>query len=131
VWSSSALDGDVGPLREVIESTGAESITPRRGVARPGLAGARWTLAGAGVSRIPCDIWLRERCGRASRIYVLVRISSWSPPFSATRQFMAESAKLIKDGLWPEEWLTMAEVPRPGRGPGDPKGKGWFDRRGG
>jgi hypothetical protein len=113
------FDGDPAPLREVIEATGAESIT--RGEALLALAwvtrDGRWPeqemrdyvrhLFAAMQPREPDYIW-----------YNLVVVAA----ILGYQEFAAESAKLIKDGLVPEEWLTRAELPDL-LAVGDPVGK--------
>jgi uncharacterized protein len=114
------FDGDVAPLRMVIESTAAESIT--RGEALLALA---W-LARDGQwpeqeLRDYLRHLLREMQPRETdyvwfNLVVVAAILGY-------REFMADSTKLIKDGLVPEEWLTLAEFPEL-MAAGDPKGKG-------
>jgi hypothetical protein len=102
------FDGDAGPLRTVIESTEAESIT--RGEAMLALAwlarDGQWPeqefrdyLRGLLTTLQPRQedfIWYS--------IIVVAAILGY-------RDFAADSSRLMKDGLVPEEWLTMAELP--------------------
>jgi hypothetical protein len=102
------FDGDTAPLREVIESTAAESIT--RGEALLALAwlarDGRWPeqefrdylrhLLTAPRPREPDYIW-----------YAWVVVAA----ILGYRDLAANSTKLVKDGLVPEEWLTLAELP--------------------
>jgi len=102
------FDGDAGPLRLVIESTEAESIT--RGEAMLALAwlarDGKWPeqdfrkyLRGLLATMQPREtdfVW-----------YSLVVVAA----VLGYRDFDADSIKLIKDGMVPEEWLTMAEFP--------------------
>jgi uncharacterized protein len=102
------FDGDAAPLRQVIESTDAESIT--RGEALLALA---W-LARDG--RYP-EQEFRDYFQHLSREmkpretdyiwYNLVVVAA----ILGYREFAAESAKLMDAGLVPEEWLTAAEFP--------------------
>jgi hypothetical protein len=113
------FDGDADPLRQVIESTDAESIT--RGEALLALAwlarDGRWPEQ---AFREYLRHLLREMKPREPDYvwYNLVVVAA----ILGYQEFMAESAKLIKDGLVPEEWLTMAEFPDL-IAAGDPKGK--------
>jgi uncharacterized protein len=102
------FDGDAGPLRLVIESTEAESIT--RGEAMLALA---W-LARDGqwpeqefrdyLRRLLTTLRPRQEDFIWYSVIVVAAILGY-------RDFVAESTKLMKDGLVPEEWLTMAELP--------------------
>ncbi len=102
------FDGDVGPLRTVIESTDAESIT--RGEA---------LLAHAWLAR-------DGRCPEAEFREYMRHLSVTMQPRETDfvwyswvvvaailgyQEFAAGSKKLIEDGLVPEEWLTLAELP--------------------
>jgi len=113
------FDGDVGPLRQVIESSDAESIT--RGEA---------LLAHAWLAR-------DGRCPEPEfREYMLRLLMTMQPrevdfiwyswvvvaAILGYQELAAESTKLIKDGLVPEEWLTLAEFPEL-LAQGDAKGK--------
>ncbi len=102
------FDGDPAPLREVIESTVAESIT--RGEALLALAwlarDGRWPeqelrgylrhLLKEMKPREPDYIW-----------YNLVVVAA----VLGYKELMADSTNLLKNGLVPEEWLTLAEFP--------------------
>ena len=102
------FDGDVAPLRQVIESTEADSIT--RGEALLALAwlarDGRWPeqdlrdylrhLLAEMKPREPDYIW-----------YNLVVVAA----ILGYQEFLGEATRLIKDGLVPEEWLTLAELP--------------------
>jgi uncharacterized protein len=102
------FDGDAGPLRQVIESTEAESIT--RGEALLALAwlardgrcpesGFRDYLRHLEQTMLPREmdyIWYN--------FVVVAAILGY-------QEFAGPSARLIEAGLVPEEWLTMAELP--------------------
>jgi uncharacterized protein len=102
------FDGDAGPLRGVDEATEAESIT--RGEALLALAwlarDGQWPerefrdylrhLLRAMQPREPDYVW-----------YNLIVVAA----ILGYQEFVAESAKLIKDGMVPEDWLTLAELP--------------------
>jgi uncharacterized protein len=102
------FDGDAAPLRRVIESPAADSIT--RGEALLALA---W-LARDG--RCP------EQEFRDYLRYLLAEMQPRDPDYIwynwvvvaailGYREFLGASTKLIEDGLVPEEWLTMEELP--------------------
>jgi len=113
------FDGDAAPLRQVIESTDADSIT--RGEALLALAwlarDGRWPepqlrdylrhLLAEMRPREPDYIW-----------YSWVVVTA----ILGYREFVADSTKLIADGLVPEEWLTLEELPEL-QATGDPVGK--------
>jgi uncharacterized protein len=102
------FDGDAGPLREVIESTEADSIT--RGEALLALAwlarDGRWPeqafrdylrhLFFEMKPREPDYVW-----------YNLVVVAA----ILGYQDFVADSTNLIKEGLVPEEWLTLEQFP--------------------
>lgn len=113
------FDGDAAPLREVIESTDAEPIT--RGEALFALA---W-LARDGKYPEPefRDYLLhlsREMKPREPEYiwYNLVVVGA----ILGYQDFAAESVKLMREGLVPEDWLTPAEFPDL-IASGDPVGK--------
>ena len=113
------FDGDAAPLRTVIESTDAESIT--RGEALLALA---W-LARDG--RYPEQAF-RDYIGQLFREmqpaepdYVWYNLVVTAAVLGY-QEFALTSARLIKDGLVPEEWLTAAELPDL-LAAGDPAGK--------
>ena len=102
------FDGDVTPLRQVIESTQADSIT--RGEALLALA---W-LARDGQ-------WPEQELRDYLR-HLLTEMRPREPDYVwynwvvvaailGYKEFLGASTKLIEDGLVPEEWLTMAEFP--------------------
>ena len=102
------FDGDAAPLRAVIESTKADSIT--RGEALLALA---W-LARDGRCPEPefrdylRDLFATMRPREEDFVwYSLIVVAA----ILGYRDFNAASTKLIKDGLVPEEWLTLAEFP--------------------
>jgi hypothetical protein len=113
------FDGDAEPLRQVIESTDAESIT--RGEALLALAwlarDGRWPEQ---EFRDYLRHLLREMQPRESDYvwYNLVVVAA----ILGYKEFAAESRKLIEDGLVPEEWLTLEELPEL-LASGDPVGK--------
>jgi uncharacterized protein len=102
------FDGDAAPLREVIDSTKADSIT--RGEALLALA---W-LARTGQ-------WPEQEF----RGYIKHLLTAMQPremdyvwyiwvvvaALMGYKEFLGASTKLIRDGLVPEEWLTLAEYP--------------------
>jgi uncharacterized protein len=102
------FDGDPEPLRQVIEAPEAESIT--RGEALLALA---WlTRDGQWPEQEFRDYLrhlLREMRPRESDYiwYNLVVVAS----ILGYPEFLPESEKLIKDGMVPEDWLTLAELP--------------------
>jgi hypothetical protein len=113
------FDGDAAPLREVIEAAAAESIT--RGEALLALA---W-LARDGQwpeqeFRDYLRHLLREMQPRETDYvwYNLVVVAA----ILGYQEFVAESAKLINDGMVPEDWLTLAELSEL-IATGDPAGK--------
>jgi len=113
------FDGDTAPLRQVVESEQAESIT--RGEALLALAwlarDGRWPeqdmrdylrhLLKEMRPREPDYIWYN--------LVVVAAILGYT-------EFTAESTRLIETGLVPEEWLTLAEFPDL-LAAGDPVGK--------
>src|SRR5258708_22756189 len=113
------FDGDTMPLRFVVESTEAESIT--RGEALLTLAwlarDGRWPEQ---EMRDYLRFLLREMRPREEDYvwYNWVVVAA----LLGYKEFMGESSKLIKDGLVPEDWLTMAEFPEL-LASGDPVGK--------
>ncbi len=113
------FDGDVKPLQNVIEAEDAEAIT--RGEALLALA---WlTRDGQWPEQAMRDYirhLLREMKPRTEDYvwYNLVVVAA----ILGYKEFLADSTKLIKDGLVPEEWLTMAEFPEL-IATGDPTGK--------
>jgi hypothetical protein len=102
------FDGDAMPLREVIEAPEAESIT--RGEALLALA---WLARDGQWPEQEFRDYLRhlvrEMQPREEDYvwYSLVVVAS----ILGYQEFVASSAKLIKDGLVPEDWLTLAELP--------------------
>ena len=106
------FDGDVAPLREVIESTQADSIT--RGEALLALA---WLVRdGRWPEQAVSRIFARPLTGDVTHAQVRTTygagLKSWSRDrrrTQGTRQCV--EAKLIRDGGLPEEWLTLAEFP--------------------
>ncbi|MSP01339.1 MAG: DUF1186 domain-containing protein [Acetobacteraceae bacterium] len=113
------FDGDPAPLRAVVESTEAESIT--RGEALLALA---W-LARDG--RIP-EAEFRTYVGELFQTmqprepdyiwYTLIVTAA----MLGYQEFAGMGATMIRDGLVPEEWLTLAEYPDL-MATGDPEGK--------
>jgi hypothetical protein len=102
------FDGDAAPLRQVIESTDAESIT--RGEALLALA---W-LARDGLYPEPEFRDYLRQLSREMRPretdyiwYNLVVVAA----ILGYQEFADESAKLMDECLVPEEWLTVAEFP--------------------
>ena len=114
----SCFDGDASPLRTVIESTEAEEIT--RGEALLALAWLARTGAvpepafRAYIGRLYEAMLPREPDYVWYNLVVTAAIMGYS-------EYAALSAKLIDDGLVPEEWLTKAELPEL-LSSGDPKG---------
>ena len=102
------FDGDVKPLQNVIESEAAESIT--RGEAMLALA---W-LTRTGRWREPAmrdyirHLLLRLKPREEDYIWFNLIVTT---AILGYKEFAAEATKLIKDGLVPEEWLTLAELP--------------------
>jgi uncharacterized protein len=102
------FDGDAAPLRHVIESTDAESIT--RGEALLALA---WLARDGRYPEQEFRDYLRglsrEMKPRETDYvwYNLVVVAA----ILGYRDFAGESAKLMDEGLVPEEWLTAAEFP--------------------
>jgi uncharacterized protein len=102
------FDGDVAPLRQVIESTRADSIT--RGEALLALAwlarDGRWpeTAMRDYLRHLYANMRPREPDYVWYNLVVVAAILGYA-------EFRAASAKLIEDGLVPEEWLTLAEFP--------------------
>jgi hypothetical protein len=113
------FDGDVTPLREVIESTAADSIT--RGEALLALA---W-LARDGQWPEPefrdYMRWLLTEMRPREADYVWY---NWVVVAAVLgyQEFAAEATRLITEGLVPEEWLTLEELPEL-QASGDPVGK--------
>ena len=113
------FDGDTAPLRHVIESTTAESIT--RGEALLALA---WLARDGSWPETEMRDYLRHLLSEMKprdpdyiwyNLVVVAAVLGYD-------EFAAESAKLIEDGLVPEEWLTLAELPDL-IATGDPAGK--------
>jgi len=113
------FDGDPAPLRDVIESTEAESIT--RGEALLALAwlarDGRWPEAGFRAWMKHLLTTMRPR----GEDYIWY---SWvvTAAMLGYGELSAASTKLIRDGWVPEEWLTLAEFPDL-QALGDPVGK--------
>jgi len=113
------FDGDVAPLRQVIESTDADSIT--RGEALLALAwlarDGQWPEAElrAYMRALLTSMLLRESDYIWYNWVVVAAILGY-------QEFAADSIKLIADGLVPEEWLTLTELPEL-QATGDPVGK--------
>ena len=113
------FNGDVAPLKKVIESTEADSIT--RGETLLALAwltrDGQWPeaemkdylrlLYKTMQPREPDYIW--------NNLVVVAAILGYS-------EFEADSRKVFKAGLVPEEWMTVADLPELLAG-GDPVGK--------
>jgi len=102
------FDGDVGPLRKVIESTEAESIT--RGEA---LLAHAWLARDGRCPEPEFRAYLRDLLTTMQPREMDFVWYSWVVVASILgyRDLAAASTKLIKDGLVPEEWLTPAEFP--------------------
>jgi uncharacterized protein len=113
------FDGDPMPLRQVVESTEADSIT--RGEALLALAwlarDGRWPEQ---EMKDYLRFLLKEMQPREEDYvwYNLVVVAG----ILGYKEFMGETSKLIKDGLVPEEWMTLAEFPALIES-GDPVGK--------
>ena len=112
------FDGDTAPLRAVVESTEAESIT--RGEALLALA---WLARNGRFPEAEFRDYIRE-------LYTMLKPREsdyvWYNLVVVTAilgygEFAAQAAKLIDDGLVPEEWLTLAEFPEL-MSTGDPEG---------
>jgi hypothetical protein len=102
------FDGDPAPLKQVIESPNADSIT--RGEALLALA---WLARDGKVPepefrdymrRLEQTMTPRESDYVWYNWVVVAALLGYS-------EFTARSETLIKEGLVPEEWLTMAELP--------------------
>jgi len=102
------FDGDAAPLQQVIESTDAESIT--RGEALLALAwvarDGRWPEAAFSeyLRHLLATMQPREEDYVWYAWVVVAAILGY-------RDLVGASTKLIEDGLVPEEWLTLAELP--------------------
>jgi hypothetical protein len=113
------FDGDAAPLRQVIESTGAEPIT--RGEALFALA---WLARDGKYPEQAFRDYLlhlsREMKPREPEYiwYNLVVVGA----ILGYQDFAAESVKLMEEGLVPEDWLTPEEFPDL-IASGDPVGK--------
>jgi hypothetical protein len=113
------FDGDVAPLRTVIESTDADSIT--RGEALLVLAwlarDGRWPEA----QFRDYMRWLLAEMRPREADYIWY---NWAVVTAVLgyQEFAGDATKLIADGLVPEEWLTLEEWPDL-QATGDPVGK--------
>ena len=113
------FNGDVAPLQKVIESPEAESIT--RGEALLALAwltrDGKWPEASMKdyVRRLYKTMLPREADYIWNNLIVVAAVLGY-------REFDAESARLIKTGLVPDDWLTLEDLPDLLAG-GDPVGK--------
>ena len=113
------FDGDTAPLRAVVESTEAESIT--RGEALLALA---WLARDGRFPEAEFREYIRglyQTMKPRESDYVwynLVVVSA----ILGYQEFAAQAASLIETGLVPEEWLTLAEFPDL-LATGDPTGK--------
>ncbi len=102
------FDGDTAPLRHVIESTDADSIT--RGEALLALAwlarDGQWPEPEmrAYIGHLLTTMRPRESDYVWYNLVVVAAILGY-------QEFHDASVKLIEDGLVPEEWLTPAEFP--------------------
>jgi hypothetical protein len=102
------FDGDATPLQQVIESTAAESIT--RGEALLALAflsrDGRWPepTFREYLSHLLATMQPREEDYIWYAWVVVAAILGY-------RDLLGDCEKLIKDGLVPEDWLTLAELP--------------------
>jgi hypothetical protein len=102
------FDGDPTPLRQVIEAPEADSIT--RGEALLALAwlarDGRWPEP---EFREYLRYLLKQMQPREADYvwYNWVVVAA----ILGYQEFLGESTKLIEDGLVPEEWLTLAELP--------------------
>jgi hypothetical protein len=102
------FNGDAAPLRQVIESVQAESIT--RGEAMLALA---WLARDGQFPEQKLRDYLRHLLANMRPRetdfvwYSLIVVAA----ILGYQEFLGEAEKLIKDGLVPEEWLTMAEFP--------------------
>jgi len=113
------FDGDAVPLQRVIESTQAESIT--RGEALLALA---WVARDGRWPEQEFKDYLRhlfKEMQPRETDYVWFNLVVVAAVLGY-KEFLAQSAKLIEDGLVPEEWLTKAEFPEL-LATGDPVGK--------
>jgi uncharacterized protein len=102
------FDGDAAPLRQVIESTDAESIT--RGEALLALA---WLARDGRYPETEFRDYLRHLAREMKpreTDYVWYNLVV-TAAILGYEEFAAESAKLMDAGLVPEEWLTAAEFP--------------------
>jgi hypothetical protein len=102
------FDGDAAPLREVIESLEADSIT--RGEALLALA---WLARDGRWPEVEFREYMRHLLATMrphEEDYVWY---NWVvvAAILGYQEFLGESAKLIEDGLVPEEWLTLTELP--------------------
>jgi hypothetical protein len=113
------FDGDAAPLREVIESTDAESIT--RGEALLALA---WLARDGRVPEPEFRQYMRHLLANMQPREADYIWYSWVvvAAILGYQEFVANSTKLIKDGMVPEEWLTLEEFPDL-TAAGDPTGK--------
>ena len=113
------FNGDVAPLQKVIESPEAESIT--RGEALLALAwlarDGKWPEASMKdyVRRLYKTMLPREADYIWNNLIVVAAVLGY-------REFDAESARLIKTGMVPDDWLTLEDLPELLAG-GDPVGK--------
>ena len=113
------FNGDVAPLQKVIESPEAESIT--RGEALLALAwlarDGTWPEASMKeyMRRLYKTMLPREADYVWNNLIVVAAILGY-------REFDGASQKLIKDGMVPDEWLTLEDFPELIAG-GDPVGK--------
>ena len=102
------FDGDADPLRQVIESTAADSIT--RGEAMLALA---WLARDGHYPEQEFREYLRQlfvslRPRETDFIWYSVVVVA---AILGYQEFADQSETLIKDGLVPEEWLTVEEFP--------------------
>ncbi len=113
------FDGDTAPLREVIESTRAESIT--RGEALLALA---WLARDGRCPEQDFREYLRHLLTEMQPRQSDFVWYGWivAAAILGYREFEADSKKLIEDGWVPEEWLTIEEFPEL-LAAGDPDGK--------
>jgi hypothetical protein len=102
------FDGDAAPLREVIESTAAESIT--RGEALLALA---WVARDGRWPEQEFRDYLRFLLAEMQPREADFVWYSWVvvAAILGYQEFLEASKKLIEDGLVPEDWLTLEDLP--------------------
>ena len=113
------FDGDTGPLQSVIESPGADSIT--RGEALLALA---WLARDGQTPEPEFRAYLGtlfEEALPKEPDYIWYHLSLVAAVLGYA-EFAARTEAMIKSGLIPEEWLTLAELPLLLES-GDPVGK--------